>query len=208
MPAAMAAALPPVKRQPTEKPPFTVGTLRKAIPAYCFERSLVTSSAYLAADLAGVALLYYCTTFFGHASIPAAVRWGLLWPAYWVLQGAVCTGLWVIAHECGHQVWPCGRGYSAAKMTELTPRDAACLLPQLLHGALPGATEQSCCVDHDHACGRQCEIGGAAVVQAFSKYQTVNDGVGLVVHSCLLVPYYSWCGLESCVVTVACMQKA
>ena len=29
--------------------------------------------------------------------------------------------------------------------------------------------------------------------QAFSKSQAVNDAVGLVVHSCLLVPYYSWC---------------
>lgn len=46
------------------------------------------------------------------------------------LQGAVCTGIWVIAHECGHQ--------------------------------------------------------------AFSKYKLVNDGVGLVLHSCLLVPYFSW----------------
>ena len=46
------------------------------------------------------------------------------------LQGAVCTGIWVIAHECGHQ--------------------------------------------------------------AFSKYQLVNDSVGLVMHSCLLVPYFSW----------------
>ena len=42
----------------------------------------------------------------------------------------MCTGIWVIAHECGHQ--------------------------------------------------------------AFSKYQLVNDGVGLVFHSCLLVPYFSW----------------
>jgi omega-6 fatty acid desaturase (delta-12 desaturase) len=42
----------------------------------------------------------------------------------------VCTGIWVIAHECGHQ--------------------------------------------------------------AFSKWQAVNDAVGLVLHSCLLVPYYSW----------------
>ena len=46
------------------------------------------------------------------------------------LQGAVCTGVWVIAHECGH--------------------------------------------------------GG------FSKWQVVNDAVGLVLHSCLLVPYFSW----------------
>jgi len=45
-------------------------------------------------------------------------------------QGAVCTGIWVIAHECGHG--------------------------------------------------------------AFSEYPAVNDGVGLVFHSLLLVPYYSW----------------
>lgn len=45
-------------------------------------------------------------------------------------QGAVCTGIWVIAHECGHG--------------------------------------------------------------AFSDYTWLNDLVGLVAHSCLLVPYYSW----------------
>ncbi len=28
---------------------------------------------------------------------------------------------------------------------------------------------------------------------AFSDWQPVNDGVGLVLHSCLLVPYFSWC---------------
>ena len=33
-----------------------------------------------------------------------------------------------------------------------------------------------------HECGHQ----------AFSKWQSVNDGVGLVLHSLLLVPYYSW----------------
>lgn len=52
-------------------------------------------------------------------------------PFCWPSQGAVCTGVWVIAHECGHQ--------------------------------------------------------------AFSRWQVVNDTVGLVLHSCLLVPFYSWC---------------
>ena len=98
------------------EPPFSVGTLRKAIPAHCFERSLVTSSAYLAADLAGVAFLYYCSTLI--PSAPAALHW-LLWPAYWWAQGSVCTGLWVVAHECGHQVscpcrWPSAWGCTVA----------------------------------------------------------------------------------------------
>lgn len=33
-----------------------------------------------------------------------------------------------------------------------------------------------------HECGHQ----------AFSEYQWLNDAVGLVFHSILLVPYYSW----------------
>lgn len=33
-----------------------------------------------------------------------------------------------------------------------------------------------------HECGHQ----------AFSKYQWLNDSVGLVLHTALLVPYFSW----------------
>jgi len=54
----------------------------------------------------------------------------VLWVSYWCVQGCVCTGLWVIAHECGH--------------------------------------------------------GG------FSDSERVNDVVGWIVHSALLVPFFSW----------------
>jgi len=49
---------------------------------------------------------------------------------YWVANGCVMTGLWVIGHECGH--------------------------------------------------------GG------FSAYETINNVVGIIIHSLLLVPYFSW----------------
>ncbi|KAL0034483.1 hypothetical protein WJX79_004982 [Trebouxia sp. C0005] len=118
------------KRVPVEKPDFTVGTLRRAIPPHCFERSLLRSSGYVAADLLGMAALYFCSTFIDQPAVPRWLAYGLLWPTYWFFQGAVGTGVWVLAHECGHQ--------------------------------------------------------------AFSKWQVVNDAVGLTLHSCLLVPYYSW----------------
>ena len=70
-------------RQPTEYIPFTIGTLRRAIPAHCFERSILKSSAYLAVDLAVVALLYWGSTFIDN--LPIAARF-LLWPAYWFCQ--------------------------------------------------------------------------------------------------------------------------
>lgn len=116
-------------RQPTDKPSFTIGQLRKSIPPHCFQRSLWRSSAYLVTDLAAIAVLYIASTFIDRAPLPAAARWAL-WTVYWFFQGAVATGVWVISHECGHG--------------------------------------------------------------AFSEHRWVNDGVGLIFHSLLLVPYFSW----------------
>lgn len=124
-------------RVPSKKPEFTVGDLRRAIPKHCFERDLATSFKYLAVDLAVVAALFLAANridslvtedgLFG-ASAPYARA--LVWVAYWIVQGCVMTGLWVIGHECGH--------------------------------------------------------GG------FADSEVVGDAVGAVVHSALLVPYWSW----------------
>ena len=70
-------------RQPTSEIPFTIGTLRRAIPPHCFERSVLKSSAYLAVDLVAAALMYWGSTFID--SFPLAARF-LLWPAYWFCQ--------------------------------------------------------------------------------------------------------------------------
>lgn len=90
-------------RPPTEEPPFTIADLKKAIPAHCFERSTLRSSMYTVIDLAMVAAVYMIAT----TVIPAspAILQPILWPIYWVIQGGVATGLWVIAHECGHRAY-------------------------------------------------------------------------------------------------------
>jgi len=61
--------------------------------------------------------------------IPAWIVY-VLWPIYWLFQGCVMTGLWVLAHECGHQ--------------------------------------------------------------SFSDYEVINNIVGTIFHSLLLVPYHPW----------------
>jgi len=83
-----------------------------------------------------VGVIYYASTFIPLASdailgarFGPVVR-GLAWVLYWICQGCVCTGLWVIGHECGHR--------------------------------------------------------------GFADSELINDVVGLVVHSFLLVPYFSW----------------
>lgn len=66
-------------------------------------------------------------------------------------QGLVFTGIWVIAHECGHQ---------------------ASALPCTCRTTLPAAY--------------------TPLLQSFSESKTINNSVGWVLHSALLVPYHAW----------------
>ncbi|XAR68593.1 Phosphatidylcholine desaturase [Bertholletia excelsa] len=115
-------------RAPNSKPPFTRGEIKRAIPPHCFQRSILRSFSYVIYDLVIAAIFYYLATTY-IPLLPTTLRY-LAWPLYWALQGCVLTGVWVVAHECGHH--------------------------------------------------------------AFSDYQWLDDTVGLVLHSCLLVPYFSW----------------
>lgn len=125
----IAHRFPAPKPLPLARPPFKFADLQKAVPRHCFKRDLATSSFHLATDLALVAALGYLAAFIGHVGLPGWTGF-LLWPLYWFVQGTQMTGVWVIAHECGHQ--------------------------------------------------------------AFSESKTINNLVGLVCHSMLLVPYHSW----------------
>ncbi|CAI5741572.1 unnamed protein product [Hyaloperonospora brassicae] len=111
---------------PLELPHFSLRDLRAAVPAHCFERSFATSMYYLVKNVLTCAALAYAATFVDRAGAAAYV----LWPVYWFFQGSYLTGIWVLAHECGHQ--------------------------------------------------------------SFCASEPVNNVLGLVLHSALLVPYHSW----------------
>ncbi len=114
---------------PLEPPKFTLATIKDAIPSHCFQRSFFASMKHLVADLSLIAVIFYLGSWIGHPSLP---QWSsyLLWPLYWYVQGSLFTGVWVMAHECGHQ--------------------------------------------------------------AFSESEFINNTVGTICHSLLLVPYHSW----------------
>ncbi|KAL9240165.1 hypothetical protein vseg_014414 [Gypsophila vaccaria] len=116
------------QRAPTEKPPFTLSQLKRAIPPHCFKRSLLRSFSYVFFDLIAIYIIYNISNKYIDL-LPKPLSY-LAWALYAFVQGCIMTGVWVLAHECGHH--------------------------------------------------------------AFSDYKWLDDSVGLVLHSLLLTPYFSW----------------
>lgn len=86
--------------QPICRPQFTLTELRNALPAHCFQRSMVKSFGYLALDIVLIFSLLSCAyAAFEQQSSPVYSQ--LVYPVYWFLQGSIFFGLWVLAHECG-----------------------------------------------------------------------------------------------------------
>ncbi|PWY66003.1 hypothetical protein BO70DRAFT_400953 [Aspergillus heteromorphus CBS 117.55] len=74
--------------------------LKEAIPASCFRPSLLESLAYLARDAVYATALVYGALQIPH--LPTVQLRVIAWVAYGFCQGLVGTGIWIIAHECGH----------------------------------------------------------------------------------------------------------
>ncbi|KAI1107938.1 delta-12 fatty acid desaturase [Jackrogersella minutella] len=96
-------------------PDYTINGIRKEIPKECFHRSATLGVSYVARDVALILAIFYTCNLGGAWFLSAA----------WLFS----TGIWVLAHECGHQ--------------------------------------------------------------AFSS-KILNDTLGFIMHSSLLVPYFSW----------------
>lgn len=112
-------------------PDFTIKQIRDAIPPHCFKRSAVRSLSYVARDMVVLATVFYLFhSFVTPETLPFTPARVALWGLYTIIQGLFGTGIWVLAHECGHQ--------------------------------------------------------------AFSPSKRLNDTVGWICHSALLVPYFSW----------------
>lgn len=84
-------------------PDFTIKDIRDAIPKHCFERSALRGWAYILRDVACLATTFYIFhNFVTPEIVPSKPARFALWGLYTAMQGLFGTGLWVIAHECGH----------------------------------------------------------------------------------------------------------
>jgi omega-6 fatty acid desaturase / acyl-lipid omega-6 desaturase (Delta-12 desaturase) len=83
-----------------ELPDFTMKEIYDAIPPHCFKSSASRSLFYVARDFGYISILVYASSFI--RCVPVAYARALLWTVYTILQGMVFTGIWILAHECGH----------------------------------------------------------------------------------------------------------
>lgn len=82
------------------------GEIKAVIPAHCFKRSYVKSMGYVVRDLVTSAAFAYATSLVLSTDVPSDpvefAGWALGWSFYAFWMGTINTGLWVLAHECGH----------------------------------------------------------------------------------------------------------
>lgn len=110
-------------------PDFTMNDILEAIPSECFDRSAVKGLGFVARDIIGI-ISAGLAAYYGIPLLPNVFLRFMGWMVYGFVNGCFGTGIWVLAHECGHQ--------------------------------------------------------------AFSSSRKLNGFVGWVLHSALLVPYFSW----------------
>ncbi|KAF7291577.1 Oleoyl phosphatidylcholine desaturase [Mycena chlorophos] len=96
-------------------PDVTIKQLLNAIPTHCFKRSALRSSLHMLYNMAVVLACYKAATFldafinpesltFPHPALYPLARFAL-WSLYGFWAGLFATGLWVVAHEAGHQAF-------------------------------------------------------------------------------------------------------
>lgn len=88
--------------QATSEPVFPdIKTIKDAIPAHCFQPSLLTSYYYVVRDFTMVSALVWAALNVIPTVSDPYLR-ASAWMLYGFVQGLVCTGVWILGHECGH----------------------------------------------------------------------------------------------------------
>jgi hypothetical protein len=99
----------------------------QAIPDECFKRDTAKSLMY-AAISAAITFSCFATGFF----IPLKLAMAPLWLLYSAVTGTVATGMWVVAHECGHGAFSDNKTIQDTVSTPVAPTTPPqpCPLPQ------------------------------------------------------------------------------
>ena len=90
--------------QDKEDVPKSVPTLveiKKILPKYCFQPTLVQSLYYIFKDAVIIISLYVANLVIEQSAYFKFVKYFVV-PLYWYLQGTMFWAVFVLGHDCGH----------------------------------------------------------------------------------------------------------
>lgn len=163
-----------------------------SIPEDCFKKDTVKSLLYAAISTAmtlGCGVLAYMY-------IPLQLAFWPAWFAYAAVTGTIATGCWVGANTLAHffllffKNERCIASTDATAVSHTSPRSpqshAESVIRQIMSERVSQtrarASERPSRWVIAHECGHN----------AFSDNRAIQDAVGYILHSFLLVPYFSW----------------
>lgn len=79
----------------------TLRTIKLAIPAECFQPTVLKSMYYVVKDTFLIAVLYIALCYLERLDL-SPMAFVLIYPLYWYLQGTLFTSYFVLGHDCGH----------------------------------------------------------------------------------------------------------
>ena len=88
-----------------EIPDISINQIRAAIPKHCFVRSAYRSLGYVTRDFVQLGVNWSIFRYVLTPHVGSTLALTFLWGVFTIIQGFIMTGLWVLAHECGHQAF-------------------------------------------------------------------------------------------------------
>lgn len=149
--------------RPWMPPPFKIGDVRAAIPSHCWVKNPWRSLSYVLRDAVVVAALALAAARFD--------SWAF-WPVYWIAQGTMFWAIFVLGHD-----W-----YSFSKAPNMT------IMPLFFF------------LIFVYPLFERLETGNIKLLVStfgsghgsFSNSVWLNNLVGHLLHSSILVPYHGW----------------
>jgi omega-6 fatty acid desaturase / acyl-lipid omega-6 desaturase (Delta-12 desaturase) len=182
-----------------ELPDFTMKQIHDAIPAHCFQPSVLRSMAYVVRDFVYFSILVYLAGYIQPSYVASAGARVALWAAYTTLQGMVMTGIWILAHECGHGAFSKHRRLNSVMgllmhSFLLVPFHSWRITHSAHHKATGNIDKDTAFVPHTRQSWVARNFGPAADVASVHFAHLAEDAPVVTLWNCFVHQFFGWPG--------------